>query len=237
MAQVKVNLRYPKNDQFDWDTTMVNIDFDEERRKDITSGKGFIIKSPKAIKDDLKDPEGIFSTKFGQTLSDINAFANRYKCDCGFCSSRVWNGEICPICHTQVRYVDDDFSYFGWLVLKDDYYVIHSSLFMSISYLIGYSTFINIIKINKKIDEDGKIIERTNPPKGEPFFGIGMTEFRERFDEIMRYYYERTKSPAKQEYYDDIMRNRDKIFTHSIPVFTTLLRPYRLEGGVRELGL
>ena len=231
MAEIKVNLHYPHNDQYEWETQMINLDFDEERRKDVSSGNGFIIKSPKPIKDDLKDIEGIFSQRFGLTLQDVNAFGDRYKCSCGHLIQKINSGQICPICHTPVRYVDDNFSYFGWLVLKDDYYVIHSSLFMTISYLVGYNTLMNIIKINKKINEDGEIIETTKPPKGEPFFGIGMTEFHDRFDEIMAYYYEKTKSPAKQEYYEDIMRNKDKVFTHSIPVYTTLLRPYRLEGG------
>ena len=231
MAEIKVNLHYPYNEEFDWETRMVNINFDEERKKDVSSGNGFIIKSPKPIKEDLKDPEGIFSSRFGQTLQDVSPFGDRYKCSCGHLMSRINNGQICPICHTPVKYVDDNFSYTGWLVLKDDYYVIHSSLFMTISYLVGYNTLMNIIKINKKINEDGEIIETFKAPKGEPFFGIGMMEFHDRFDEIMNYYYEKTKSPAKQEFYDEIMRNRDKVFTHSIPVYTTLLRPYRLEGG------
>jgi len=231
MAEVKVNLKYPNNDQFDWETQMVYINLDEERKKDLISGNGFIIKSPKPIKDDIKDPEGIFSTKYGQTLQDLNPFADRYKCKCGHTKSRINSGEPCPICHTPVRYIDDNFLYTGWIVLKEKYHIIHPSLFMAIAYLIGYNTFINIIKVNKKIDEDGQIIETTKPPKGEPFFGIGMMEFYDRFDEIMSYYYKKTKSPAKQEYYDDIMRNRDKVFSNSIPVFTTLLRPYRLEGG------
>lgn len=231
MAELKVNLHYPHNEQFDWETRMVYINLDEERKKDITEGKGFIIKSPKPIKDDLKDPEGIFSTRYGPTLQDLNAYADRYKCKCGYLRMRINNGNICPICNSPAMYVDDDFSYFGWLVLKDDYYVIHSSLFMAIASFIGYNTLINIIKINKKINEDGQVVETSKAPKGEPFYGIGMMEFYDRFDEIMSYYYDKSKSPAKKEYYDDIMRNRDKVFTHSIPVFTTLLRPYRLEGG------
>ena len=50
-----------------------------------------------------------------------------------------------------------------------------------------------------------------------------MMEFYNRFDEIMEFYLK--KSPKKKDYYDDIMADRDKVFTHSIPVFTTHLRP------------
>ena len=231
MAELKVNLHYPHSEKYEWETVMEYINFDEERRKDVSSGNGFIIKSPKPIKDDIKDPEGIFSTRYGATLQDMNAFGNRYKCNCGYLQMRVNNGRICPICHTKVKYVDDNFSYTGWIVLNENYWVIHTSLFMAISYFIGATTFNNIIKINKKIDEDGCIIETAKPPKGEPFYGIGMMEFHDRFDEIMDYYYSKTKSPAKLEYYYDIMRNRDKVFTHSIPVYTTLLRPCSIEGG------
>ena len=53
--------------------------------------------------------------------------------------------------------------------------------------------------------------------------------FFEQFEEIMEYY--RLKRPGKRDYYDDIMRNREKIFIQSIPVFTIHLRPFRLDGG------
>lgn len=231
MAEIKVHLHYPHSDKYEWETRMEYLDFDEERRKDVSSGNGFIIKSPKPIKDDIKDPEGIFSTRYGAQLQDMNAFGDRYKCNCGYLKQRINSGQICPICHTPVRFVDDNFSYTGWVVLSDKYYVIHGSLFMAISYFIGANALNNIIRINKKIDEDGVIVDSAKAPKGEPFYGIGMMEFHDRFDEIMDYYLSKTKSPAKLEYYRDIMRNRDKIFTHSIPIYTTLLRPISIEGG------
>ena len=64
--------------------------------------------------------------------------------------------------------------------------------------------------------------------KYEPYFGIGMVEFQARFDEIMRYYV--NLYPAKKDYYDQIMQDRDKVFTHSIPVYTTHLRPFQVTG-------
>ena len=59
-----------------------------------------------------------------------------------------------------------------------------------------------------------------------PFTGIGILEFKERFDEIMDYYYKVYNTPNKRAMYKSIMKDRDKIFTQSIPVYTTLLRPY-----------
>ena len=61
------------------------------------------------------------------------------------------------------------------------------------------------------------------------FFGIGMLDFYQRFDEIIEYY--RVKKPNKSDYYENIMLDRDKVFTQSIPVFTIHLRPYRIDGG------
>ena len=36
--------------------------------------------------------------------------------------------------------------------------------------------------------------------------------------------------PHKKNYYDDIMKHKNIVFTHSIPVFTTLLRPTKLDS-------
>ena len=118
------------------------------------------------------------------------------------------------------------------MVLKDKYHVIHPSLFMALSKFIDNDTFMNIIKFGMEVDKDGKVVDREKPAKHEPFFGIGMMGFYDRFEEIMEYYREKGKSPAKQEYYQMLMEaGKNKIFTHSIPVYTTLLRPYRVEGG------
>lgn len=231
MPQITVTTHFPRSEEFEWITEMVDINLDEERINDITSGKGFIIKSPKAIKDDLKDPEGIFSTKFGSTLEDINPFQDRYKCQCGNLRQRINSEQICPICHQPVKFVDDDFGFFGWLVLKEKYHVIQPSLYMSLSKFIDSDTLTNIIKFAKSIDKDGNVVE-AKPTKNEPFFGIGMMEFYDRFDEIMEYYRAKAKSPSKQEYYTMLKEiGKDTIFTHSIPVFTTLLRPYRVDNG------
>ena len=231
MPKITVRSHFPYSDEFTWITEMVDIDLDEERIKDVVSGRGFIIKSPKPIKEDLKDPDGIFSNKYGPTLDDINPYQDRYKCDCGYMRGKVNNDQPCPICHTKVKYVDDNFGYFGWAVLKEPYHVIHPSLFITLSKFIDNDTFLNIIKFSKEIDKDGNIVE-TKAPKNEPYYGIGMMGFYDKFEEIMEYYANKYKSKSKQEYYQVLMdAGKKKIFTHSIPVFTTLLRPYRVEGG------
>ena len=233
MAELKVNIHYPDNPLFEFHTRLERINLDNERIADIRSDRGFIISEPKSIKKDVKDPNGIFSMKFGQTLQDVNAFANRYKCECGHLQGRIYHGVKCPICATNVKFVDDDFNYFGWICLKDPYYIIHPNLFKSIEFLFGStkatgSRLLNILKPVDEKNEDGFSI-KPEPIKDEPYYGLGMIGFVEKFDEIMGYYLK--KYPNKKDYYDDIMANRTKVFIQSIPVFTTYLRPFKIKDG------
>jgi hypothetical protein len=219
---------------------------DKEAQMDIASGNGFLVSSPKnTIKKDVKNIDGIYSSRFGQKLGDQNPFANRYSCLCGELTGRVNNDVECPICHTKVKYVDDNFKMFGWIVLKDEYHIIHPKFFESLDYLFGKSNYNierkkaktakgqkklsqpsklkNMLNYSPEVDQDGKVRECEFKPKDEPFYGIGMLEFYNRFDEILEYY--ANANPKKKEYVDEIKEYRHLVFCHSIPVFTTHLRP------------
>lgn len=217
---------YPRHPDFEYKARLERINLDDERENDILTDNGFIISEPQSIKKDVKSINSIFSSRFGQSLQDVNPFADRYKCDCGNLTSRIHHNMKCPICNTRVRYVDDNFSYFGWICLKDPYYVIHPNLYKSIQFFIGAKALDNIINTNDEKDENGFSIRR-EPQKDQPFYGIGMMKFKERFVEIMDHYY--FKNPDKVDYYHDIMDNLDKVFTQSIPVYTTHLRPFRIK--------
>ena len=232
MAQIKVNTRYSQSDVYDYESKLERIDIDKERRKDVLSGNGFIVTSRKAIKEDVKDPNGIFSTKYGPGLQDVNAFGNRYRCKCGHTTQRFYHGLTCPVCGEKVEFKDDNFGMFGYICLKDPYYLIHPNLFNSLAFFIGEKDFMNIITPVDKKDEDGHQIPIV-APKDEPFFGIGLMAFHDKFDEIIEYYH--TKRPNKNDYYENILLDKDKIFTQSIPVFTIHLRPYRIDGGTFHL--
>lgn len=229
MAQINVTTHYPYSEQYVYETCLEILNLDQERIKDVTSGNGFIISAPRAlIKNDIKEDNGIFSSKYGQTLQDISPYGNRYRCKCGFLTKRINMGSTCPLCETKVKYVDDNFTYFGWITLKDPYHIIHPNLYMNIASLIGSSTFNDIITPNDARDEDGNEI----PPartKAEPYKKIGLLEFYEKFDEICNFYL--AKKPEKRDHYDLIMQHRDKVFIQSIPVYTIHLRPYKIEGG------
>jgi hypothetical protein len=131
---------------------------------------------------------------------------------------------------------------FGWIILKDPYHIIHPKWYDSLDYIFGESKYNeekkkmkggrrlkNILKYSPEVDQHGFVQECSFKPDKEPFFGIGMMEFYERFDEILNYYY--ALNPKKKDYYDELMENRDIIFCHSIPVFTTLLRPADIRDG------
>lgn len=229
MAKIQVNTRYSENGIFDYSTKLERINLDQTRRHDVLNGDGFIVTSRKNIKEDVKDPNGIFSVKYGPGLQDVNAFGNRYRCKCGHTTQRFYHGLTCPVCGTKVEYRDENFGMFGYICLKDPYYLIHPNLFNSIAFFIGEREFMNIITPVHKKDEDGHDIPIV-PPKDEPYFGIGMIDFHDRFDEIIEYY--RVKRPNKMDYYENIIDDRDKIFTQSVPVFTIHLRPYRIDGDM-----
>lgn len=227
MSDLNIKYSYPRNDEYDYESRLERINLDDERKNDIKTNNGFVILRSQSIKKDLKDHDSIFSDRYGQTLQDVNPFADRYKCECGNLTSRINHGLTCPLCGTKVKYVDDNFGYFGWICLKDPYHIIHPNLFKSIEFFIGASKLNNILKPIDEKDEDGFDME-IDRSKLDLYDGIGMLDFKEKFREIMDYYL--LKSPDKKEYYDDILANYDKIFVQSIPVYTTHLRPFRIEG-------
>lgn len=220
---------YPYDEEYEIVTRLERINLDEEKLQDLQYNKGFIIEQIGEIKKDIGNINGIFSTKFGTTLQDVNPFMEKYKCECGELMGRVNNGLVCKICKKPVKFIDDDFEYFGWIVLKNKYCAIHPNLYKSIAFFIGAKRLNNILEPIDEKDINGFTVKKdpTNP-KDEPFAGIGMLEFRSRFKEIMDFYF--AKNPGKADYYADIMQNLNNIFIHSIPVFTTHLRPYRVEG-------
>ncbi len=223
---MSVNLTYPSSDEYTYETVLERINFDDEKDIDLLTNNGFIVSDSNGIKKDLKDPNSIFSPKFGQTLKDLNPFANRYRCECGKTQHKINDGIKCKYCGTKVRYVDDNFDYTGWIVLNDPYVIIHPGLFKSIEFIIGKDVLHNILNVEKPKDTDGHEMH-IEPPADEPYYNIGMMEFHDKFDEIMKFYINKKKN--KMPYYEDIMQHRRSVFTHSIPVFTTLLRPYELD--------
>ena len=229
--QINIKLTYPHDDKFDYTTQLMRLDLDKEREIDIRRGKGFIITAPKGIKKDIKLANGIFSSIYGSnSISDVDSFNGRYRCKCGKRRGSIYHGEICPVCGERVKYVDDDVSITGYLKLKDRYWIIHPNMYRIIEHFIGSGVLNRIIEPDIQVDINGNEIEpELYANKKEPFKGIGLMRFYDHFDEIMEYYY--AKLPAKKIYYNDIMERRDIIFTHTISVYSSLLRPSSIDNG------
>jgi len=223
-------LQYPFNDKYDYETELNRIDLDKRRVENIKTGKGFIISSPRSIKKDIKNQEGIFSSRYGSnSISDVDSFNGRYRCKCGRKRGSINHGDLCLVCGERVRLVDDDVSIKGYLVLKDPYWIIHPNIYCALEAFIGATRLNRIIEPEVNIDCNGAVINTASTKKNEPFKGIGLIEFHDRFDEIMNFYL--SKYPGKKNYYDSIMSARDIVFTHTISVYSSLLRPSRLDNG------
>jgi hypothetical protein len=210
------------------ETRIIPINFDEECEKDIISGNGFYITKKQDIKKDIRSEDSIFSSRYGLQIDDMTPFGDIYKCKCGRTMMKVNNGLLCPICHTKVRYVGNDFSITGWIKIND-YTVIHPNMFKKLIAFIGKKNLDAIINFDNKIDEDGFVIEKEQT-KSNPFIGIGFEEMKERFDEILEFFRNKYKSNVnKMAYYEDIITYKDLVFTHCLPVYTSQLRPFSIK--------
>lgn len=242
--KAKVKLHYPQDENYEFQTSMVRLNLDEEMQKDL-AGKGFLIKEPQKLQKTLKSPDSIYSEKFMKTLEDEDAFSNRYSCKCGATTGLEYANMKCKYCHTTVEYIGDDFDIFGWIKIKEPYCIIHPNLYKSLEMYIGKETLPAIIEPDVDYDINGNPMTAYDKKiyknkikrkfkkhvKADPTFaGIGMMQFKERFDEILEYYHTKNKN-KKIEYYQDIIDNKDKIFIHGIPVYTTAMRPFKIENG------
>lgn len=55
------------------------------------------------------------------------------------------------------------------------------------------------------------------------YHNIGLKEFHDNFEEIMEYY--KTKRKQKADLIDSLIRDKDKLWTSKLPVYSTILRP------------
>ena len=244
---------YPYHPDFDHFVKLERINLDEECKKDLSNHHGFVITEPQTINKALKSETSIFSSKFGRTLQDKNPYSDRYSCKYGCTQGAFYAvpGDanwVCPVCGTEIKPVGVDFTYFGWILLKDKYCVIHPLLYLSIESLIGKDNLAEIIEPAIDLDGNGNpmstydriIFKKKNARRFKKkkskldarYAGIGMLGFRDHFDEIIEYFYKKKSgNKNKKDLYEDIMANRDKVFTHAIPVYTTQLRISKIENS------
>lgn len=198
---------------------LVKLNWDEECRRDLTLGRGFLITEPAITNKDQKSYNGIQSTRFGTDWSDENAFEDRYSCSCKALQGKIFEGETCSQCKTKVEYKDVDLSITGWIVINN-HKLIQPSYYNKLENIIGVRDFKEMVEYDKFIDRNGHIQQKDI---SNPFKGIGIIEFQERFDEILNYYKKKKKN--KLEEIKEIEEDKDKVFTSCIPVYSAILRP------------
>lgn len=248
LKNLNLKVSFPRDEEYDYFVKLVRLDLDKECFKDLSNGNGFLIKEPQPINKAIKSETSIFSSKFGRSLNDENPYSHRYKCKCGHIQGAFFAVEdapdfVCPICGESVKMVGDNFRFFGYIKLKPEYCVIHPSLYAALVSLIGKDNLETIIEPTIELDMNGnpmsqydrRIFKKKNARKFKrktkvdtTYEGIGILGFRDKFQEIIDYFYK--KKNAKKAIYEEIMANKDIVFIHSIPVYTTQLRIAKVEN-------
>lgn len=200
------------------------INWDEEYKKDIATGKGFRITEP-AIKHQSKLYNGIQSERFGADFDSDEGMKYRYRCVNGCTTGKLFNGSTCPECGTKVEMRDIDLQITGWMVLDNDH-IIHPIYYNKLTSVIGEKVFTDIITFDKSMGLNGELEEKAD--MSSPFYGIGPSGFHDRFEEIMAYFKRKKKNKAEE--IKEIVKNKDTVFSHCIPVYSALLRPMSFNG-------
>lgn len=176
---------------------------------------------------DLDEEPGMYSIHspmYGTTYLDEHAYEDQWSCECGELTGHNYKGKICPKCKKVVQYVDVNMETTGWIIL-DNHVVINPIFYKKLQYFIRANELDSIL--NYKDVKEREQWREQHPEVG-PYYGIGISEFAERFDEIMNYYYgiEVKKTSKKKDIFFEIMIQKSAVFAHSIPVYSTHLRPF-----------
>ena len=198
---------------------LITSDWDVKAREDILNGTGFRI--TEEGKTDCKTEAGMFSIHsplFGTDYHNEHAFEDRYSCECGDYTGKNFEGKVCPRCKKKVQFIDVDMSITGWIILDKDV-IINTIYYKKIRSFIGTKIFPDIIKYKELTDREATT--------ANPYDGIGMIEFHDRFSEIMNFYLKKNGSnQKKRDMYHFIMAHQEQVFAHAIPVYSSHLRPF-----------
>lgn len=206
-------------------TRLITSNWDFRAQDDIQSGRGFRITEDG--KSDTNTEAGLYSIHsplYGTDYHDEHSFEDRYSCNCGTYTGKNFNGFMCPKCKSKVKFIDVDITVTGWIIL-DREVVINPIYYKKLRTFIGTKIFPEILKFKEPHDRDPE-----NASAGI-YDGLGCIEFHERFDEIMMFYLKKNRSnQKKRELFFFIMSRRNQVFTHSIPVYSSHLRPFVIRG-------
>lgn len=205
------------------------MNWDVEYLSDIISNNGFLITEPATFQVDETKQKSLYgarSTLYGTSYEDENAFIERYRCKCGSFTGKIFEGEECPICHHKVEFKDTNIEFTGWISLGENY-VLNPFYYNRLCECIGKSTVPEIVNRRSVVDLNGNMRlaseEDLNEKPKHPYVGIGLIEFREKFEEVMNYFKEKKKKKAAE--IDRIIKESSSVFCSHIPIYSTLLRP------------
>lgn len=203
------------------------IPLDLECWHDIATGNGIRLTSVESFdKKNQKIYRGLQSDFFGTDFSSDWAFKERYSCKCGKYLSKAYAGMICDSCGTKVEYRDIDLKKTGWVIL-DRFEVLSPIYSAKLAEALGKADGESVLRmiLNRKYHEEG-IIEYSekelNNLKKHPFSQKGMIWLREHIVEVLDFYEKR--KPGKQKLFQELKNEQSTMWTHSIPVYSSLLR-------------
>ena len=223
-SKISRGVRITKDDFLVYDrrAKLVPADWDGKATDEIARGVGFRI--TEQGKTDVNETPGYYSIHsplYGSDYNTENGFLGVWTCKCGKLEGRAYaDGKtVCKSCKEPVKFYPINMRTTGWIIMDRDVIMI-GGMFKRIQAFIGADRLDQIL--------DYETPDRRMTVAGNPFAGIGMVEFRERFGEIMSYYL--TKSATKIAQYNFIMAHKDRIWAHSIPVYSMLLRYFIIEA-------
>lgn len=208
---------------------VVKLNLDTVCELDLQSGNGIRINSVESFdkkNHNAKIEDGLQSSFFGTDFSDETSFKERYRCKCGALMGKCYDGMICNICGTEVQYHDIDLKKTGWIILNK--YKCMSPIYQAkladvLGKFEGDRVLDKIIEMDYK---DGEEITYTDKElaniKKHPFTKKGAIWLSEHIDEVLDFY--EKKKPSKAKAFRELRLEKDRMFTHCIPVFTSLLR-------------
>lgn len=207
---------------------VTKIPLDLDCWNDFQTGKGIRLTSVESFdKKNEKIENGLQSEFFGTDFADDEAFKERFRCKCGKYIGSTYRGMICEKCQTEVEYVDIDLEKFGWIVL--DHFVLiapvyYAKLIDALGKVDGEPVIKHILTV-KYDDTDN--IEYTDKElkmlKNHPYIKKGMIWFHDHYKEVLEYYMHQ-KSDKKTALFEELINEVDCVFTHCIPVFSSVLR-------------
>lgn len=204
---------------------IVLTNWDMRCKDQIATGVGFrIIEKGKTDLDIEPGKYSIHSPLYGTDWKDADAFEDQYSCECGkYTGARyMTKGFVCEKCGKPVQFIDTDLRKTGWFILDRDT-IIHPGLYKQLESFLTKQHLNQMLKFVPESERSRYMDEKTSP-----FYGIGMIEFKERFDEIIQYFYARNK---KHDAYNHIRIFKPEIFCHSIPCFNKNLRQWTIRNG------